>query len=112
MSKKLFIIAAFSVASLISAELLAAEVYYGVLYYEILKLPEPLARRVLPRNESWFGTDGQRAEWSKNKNKHAMQYRGSVSLEEALADIGREGWELVSATQVGKATTMYFKRTK
>ena len=109
MSKKLFIIAAFSVASLISAELLAAEWYYGVLHYEPNpRQTAPRLHHVLRRADSWFGTDGPPARWSKK----AVANNGVFYLEDALADIGREGWELVQVTQLGKVTTMYFKRPR
>lgn len=101
MSKKLFIIAAFSVALLASAEAFADGWEFGVLRFE-------------DTNESWSQINvGQSrfGAWETTSNRPPI-WGGAADLRDALKALRDDGWELVSVTASGRYTKMYFKKPK
>jgi hypothetical protein len=98
MFKKLFIIAAFSVALLASAEAFADGWWYGVLQFE--NTSTKLKDIKINPLECWFSTD------------RSVLIRGTRDVSGALSQIGTDNYELVSVTTSGNETIMYFKRPK
>ena len=98
MSKKLFIIAAFSVALLASAEAFADRWEFGVLKFE-------------DTNEHWFNLKvGESIFGPWEATTSSIRWGSSASLSDALEELGDDGWELVSVTASGGYTKMYFKK--
>jgi hypothetical protein len=46
------------------------------------------------------------------RNITRIDNKGMVSIEEKLADVGTQGWELVSITPTSNDFVLYFKRPK
>ena len=97
MSKKLFAIAAFSIALLASAEAFAENWNYGVLKFK-------------DDNRDWESIRvAQQEDWHSTLIDKQWPF-ADTSLSSALNMIGDEGWDLVSVTVSGGYTKMYFKK--
>jgi len=99
MSKKLFIIAAFSVALLASAEAFADGWHHGVLQFgnTSKKITDI---KIEPKN--CF-------ESTSYDNSFTNSYHDVMSV---LGELGRNGWELVTVTRSENETIMYFKKPR
>ena len=100
MSKKIFVIAAFSVALLASAEAFADGWEIGVLKFE--ETGSRWAHISIKPPNCWDCTT-----YSPNWNRYGSKPK---NVQTALKIISDDGWELVSVTASGKLTEMHFKK--
>ena len=111
MSKKLFVIAAFSVALLASSELVAAEWEHGVLEFITTKPKD--GERISVEFKKYDYVVMNMPEVQKKMNEAGARMGIFVlELGPTLRVISRQGWELVAAHSQGYRTVMYFKKPK
>ena len=99
MSKKLFVIAAFSVALLASTETFADAWEIGMLRFK-------------DKNDHWESTGIPQYSFGSWESTEDKLLWGMTNLKKALRTLRDDGWELVSVTVSGDYTKMYFKKPK